>query len=207
MKADTNVYALQHSLVLGPGSVGFHEIIMQAIRNSDTVRDTLVYQVLGAIPVGGQILEVNPPFPNQNDTIQVRYYAKEGNGALKGVSPVFAHTGLITSASSSPSNWQNVQGNWGTADSLVWMSIVSSDVHEIGYSIPSFYGFNTVSTTVQQLAFVFRDSTGNLVGRDYGGQDIYYPISPLNGGFEARFFRPQNSIVLQQGQCIQLEAH
>ena len=43
-----------------------------------------------------QILSVTPAFPSQNDTVTIIYDATEGNGALTGVVPVYAHAGLIT---------------------------------------------------------------------------------------------------------------
>ena len=42
-----------------------------------------------------QILSVTPAFPSQNDTVTIIYDATEGNGALTGVVPVYAHAGLI----------------------------------------------------------------------------------------------------------------
>ncbi|MGB1735068.1 MAG: hypothetical protein ACPHGZ_01475, partial [Schleiferiaceae bacterium] len=46
-----------------------------------------------------QILTVTPAFPSQNDTVTIIYDATEGNGALTGVVPVYAHAGLITNQS------------------------------------------------------------------------------------------------------------
>ena len=43
-----------------------------------------------------QILSVSPAFPTINDVVTIVYDATEGNGALTGVSPVYAHTGVIT---------------------------------------------------------------------------------------------------------------
>ena len=60
----------------------------------------------------GQILSVDPPFPASQDTVSIIYDANKGNGALIGISPIYAHAGLITSASSSPTNWKFVQGVW-----------------------------------------------------------------------------------------------
>lgn len=88
-----------------------------------------------------QILTVTPAFPTQNDTVTVLYNAAEGNGALVGVSPVYAHAGLITSASTSPTNWQFVQGSWGQPTAKVLMTNLGNNRHEIRYHIPSFYGF------------------------------------------------------------------
>ena len=205
LNTDTGVYTLQHLISLANSPIGWRTLVLETTRNGQQVYDTLNFQVLGAQPVGGKILEVVPPFPTQNDTIQVIYDSFQGNGALKYTSPVFAHTGVITTASTSPSNWQHVQGNWGTADSSVWMQDLGGGKHSLYMDLPTFYGYSS-STIVEELAFVFRDSLGSLVGRSYGGEDIYYPITQNPGNFEGRFFTPSITHVLQSGQCLSLEA-
>ena len=64
----------------------------------------------------GQIIQINPAFPTVNDVITVQYDASQGNGGLVGITPVYAHTGVVTQ-SGLPSSWSYVQGNWGQADS------------------------------------------------------------------------------------------
>ena len=93
------------------------------------------------LSASGQILNIDPAFPTQNDTVTIVYDASQGNGALVGVVPVYAHAGLITNASTSPSDWQNVQGNWGTADPNTLMTPLGNNLHEISYHIPTYYGF------------------------------------------------------------------
>lgn len=191
---------------LGPNSSGQQTIILEAQRLGITVYDTLNFTVAPAQAVGGRILEVTPAFPTATDSVTVIYNASEGNAALLGVAPVFAHTGLITTSSTSASNWQFVQGTWGVADPKVQMAPLVTNKHLISYSIPSFYGTTSTTPTLQKLAFVFRDSTGTKVGRDLGGQDIFYPISINSTNFQARFFVPSNVHVIQQGQCLSLLA-
>ncbi|MFZ9597825.1 MAG: hypothetical protein ACO28T_05445, partial [Schleiferiaceae bacterium] len=102
------------------------------------------------VPVSAQILSVTPAFPTQNDTVTVVYDATQGNAALTGVSPVYAHAGLITSASTSLTNWQFVQGTWGQPTAKVLMTNLGNNKHQIKYHIPTFYGFPG-GTQVQQL--------------------------------------------------------
>jgi hypothetical protein len=73
--------------------------------------------------VHSQILEVTPAFPTINDQVTIIYDATQGNGALAGQTQVFAHTGVITATSTSPTNWQFTQGTWGTADADVAMTL------------------------------------------------------------------------------------
>ena len=65
----------------------------------------LILFVLIAQLLEAQILSVTPAFPSQNDTVTVIYDASEGNGALVGYTPVYAHAGLITNQSTSPTDW------------------------------------------------------------------------------------------------------
>jgi hypothetical protein len=140
-----------------------------------------------------QIVTSSSIFPTRHSTITVTYDATQGNGALVGVSPVYAHTGLITSRSTgTPPSWNYIQGNWGTADSRVLMTSIGNNKWTFNINIPSFYGDNTTDT-VMDLAFVFRDVSGNTVGRTASGGDIYVPIfsdslhcafiSPASGSF------------------------
>ena len=157
------------------------------------------------VPVSAQILSVTPAFPTQNDTVTVVYDATQGNAALTGVSPVYAHAGLITSASTSLTNWQFVQGTWGQPTAKVLMTNLGNNKHQIKYHIPTFYGFPG-GTQVQQLAFVFRNAAGTVVGRSADGTDIYYPIYPANSGLLAAFFAPVGPQIANPGDTLKLVA-
>lgn len=151
-----------------------------------------------------QVVSVDPAFPTQNDTVTITFDASEGNGALSGFVPVYAHTGIITQ-SGGPGNWQNVQGNWGTADPNVLMSSIGNDKHTITYHIPTFYNVGS-GTTLTELAFVFRDASGNTVGRASDGSDIFYPIYPANAGLLAAFISPSGTQIVNAGQNLSFNA-
>lgn len=161
--------------------------------------------VLSVLPSFGQILNVSPAFPTVDDAVTIIFNAQEGNGAITGVTPVYAHTGVITDQSTSPSNWLFVQGIWGTADNGVLMTDLGNDQHSITIDIDQFYGFPG-GTVVEQLAFVFRNTDGSIVGRSSGGSDIYYPVYPTNAGFLARFFSPESVELVDLGNQINVVA-
>lgn len=159
-----------------------------------------------AFGLNAQILDITPAFPTQNDVVTIIYDASQGNGALVGTTPVYGHMGLITTASTSPTDWKFVQGNWGTADPNTLMTDLGNDKHQITVDIPNFYGF-TSGTTVQKLAFVFRDANGNVVGRAADGSDIYYDVYPANAGLLAKFLKPyDNTQIATIGQSIEIKA-
>jgi len=149
-----------------------------------------------------QILTVTPAFPSQNDTVTIIYDATEGNGALTGVVPVYAHAGLITNQSTSATDWRHVQGNWGTPDATVLMTNLGNNLHKIEYHMPTFYGFGS-SVVVQQMAFVFRNGNGTIVGRDPNGNDIYYDVYPANAGLIAKFLAPSTTLLINPGDSIE----
>lgn len=149
---------------------------------------TLFTLLLFVIAIGNaQVVTTIPVFPTVNDTVTIIFDATQGNGALAGTSPVYAHTGLITDKSNSPSDWKNVQGSWGTADPRVLMTDLGNNRHSIRYHIRSFYNVNP-SDTVEQLSFVFRNATGSTVGRSFDGSDIYTPV--YDNGLYARIVAP-----------------
>jgi len=135
-----------------------------------------------------QIIQITPAFPTVNDVITVQYDATQGNGGLVGVSPIYTHTGVVTQ-SGLPSSWSYTQGNWGQADTNVLMTDLGNNIHELIIDIDQYYGFPT-GTNVAKLAFVFRNFNGSLEGKTATMGDIFYPIYPVNGGFQAAIIKP-----------------
>lgn len=149
-----------------------------------------------------QVVEVAPVFPRVSDNVTITFHAEQGNGALLGVSPVYAHTGLITSESVNGSDWKYVQGNWGTPDPKVLMESQGSNIHTISYTIRDYYGV-PAGEDVKSLAFVFRNANGSVVGRNGDGADIFYPVYPDDVEFLSVLLSPQQaSLALFEGEEI-----
>lgn len=167
-----------------------------------------IYSILAILFVSifasAQVVTFQPTFVTANDTVTVIYDASLGNGELVGVSKVYAHTGVITNASATNTDWRHVQGNWGTADSKVEMTSLGNNKHSIKYHINSFYGVPT-NESAYRLAFVFRDAAGNKVGRASDGSDIFVDL--FQGGYEARFTLPdQKGMIVDLNDQISLRA-
>lgn len=159
---------------------------------------------LSGYSLQAQVLNVTPSFPNIGDTVTIIYDATQGNGALEGVTPIYAHAGLITDQSTSPTDWKFVQGNWGTADVKVLMEDIGDNKHRIKYHIQSFYGA-PVGTNAQQLSFVFRNADGTTVGRSTDGSDIYYDLY-ASGQLAAAILAPDDVNLIQLGDSITINA-
>jgi 1,4-alpha-glucan branching enzyme len=140
-----------------------------------------------AFPMLAQV-QVNPPFPTTEDTVTVTYDATQGTGGLRGVMPVYAHTGVITNRSTSMSDWRFVVAQWGTDNPKVRMTPIGNDQHTLRFHIRSYYGVPDADT-VRNLAFVFRNANGSAEGKGAGGTDIFYPVYPA-GTFIARILSP-----------------
>lgn len=151
----------------------------------------------------GQVVTINPVIATADDSITVTFDATLGNAGLVGEQTVYAHTGLITSTSTSPSDWKYVQGNWGTDDARVKMTPIGNNKHTLRYHIRSFYGLPQ-NITALKLAFVFRNVNGSKEGKNTDGSDIYIDLS--QGGFFVQFKSPLSPQVLKQTDSITIAA-
>lgn len=151
-----------------------------------------------------QIIQISPAFPTVNDVISLHYDASQGNGGLIGISPVYTHTGVVTQ-NGLPSSWSYVQGNWGQADSNVIMTDLGNNIHELIIDIDQYYGFPP-GTNVAKLAFVFRNADGSLEGKTATMGDIFYPIYPINGGFQAAIIKPYTDLLVNINDTFSFEA-
>ncbi len=123
----------------------------------------------------GQALTWDPLFPTDNDTITITYNAKEGNKALEGVSPIWAHTGVITDKSPNPNYWLYTIAEWETNLPKAQMTNIGTDSWQIRFHVRSFYGV-PAGETIQNLALVFRNASGTKVGKTADNQDFFIPI-------------------------------
>jgi len=158
-----------------------------------------------------QIITTIPAFPTQNDTITVIYDASQGNGELINTLPVYAHTGVITSNSINESDWQHVVGDWGTNDPDVIMTPLGNHLHQLVIPVQEFYDIDE-GEEVYELAFVFRNINGTLVGRESDGGDIYYSLYEegndaiiVSPGFPDLYTNDENiDIIAQSSDTAQL---
>ena len=144
--------------------------------------------ILGCNALTAQFLQVSPLFPNRHERITITYDASQGNAALLNATPpIYCHTGLITSQSANSADWKNTQGVWGTADSHVLMTSIGNNKYTISFVVDSFYSDFTTDT-IYDLAFVFRNTDGSIVGRNADASNIM--LSMYNDSFQVGFINP-----------------
>ena len=160
--------------------------------------------VCWGVALQGQIIWTEPAFPTQDDVVTLYYDVAEGNAALVDEEPpcppcpfIYAHTGVITSESTSPADWQYVHNPWpngsnnSAANNGNTLLPVEGTVHSFdfgGLTLAEYYGVPD-GVTIEQLAFVFRNANnGSVVGKTADEGDIFYTVS--DGSFEVVLTNP-----------------
>jgi hypothetical protein len=150
---------------------------------------TILVATLLSKSASSQVVRSLPLFPSDNDNVTVFFDATQGNGALAGVAPpIYAHTGVLTNLSTSPTDWRHVQGIWGQASPNTLMTPQGNNLYSISFTPRVFYGV-PAADTLRSLAFVFRNTNGSIVGREANGGDIYLPLYAA-GQLHSRIFTP-----------------
>lgn len=154
-----------------------------------------------------QIITVTPAFPTVDDTVTIVYDASLGNAALTGITPVYIHTGLITSNSTSQTDWQYVQLlPWPSGNPKLLMTSLGNNKHQIKYHIRTYYGFTSTSEIASKMAFVFRNAAGTIVGKDPNNQDIYYDLYSGSSA-QVSFATPSNGTIYAMNANINITAN
>ncbi len=130
--------------------------------------------------VSAQVIVTLPVYPTDKDSVTVTFDATKGNGELKDVvPPIYAHTGVITNLSTSPSDWRYVIANWNQNLPKALMTPLGNNLYQIKMTpdIRLWYGV-PASEQILKLAFVFRNSDGSKCGREANGGDIFASVYP-----------------------------
>ncbi len=134
---------------------------------------------LGALQA--QIITTDPAAPVAGQPVTITYDASQGTAGLQDCGcDIYIHTGVITPASTSPSNWLFVPTRWGEAVEEWKLTPVAGQPNKYTYTFgPSIREYFNVpeGTEIRQVAMVFRDATGDREGKATGGQDIYVDVN------------------------------
>lgn len=134
--------------------------------------------MLCAYTMNAQVVYTEPPVIQQSTKdITIYFNASEGAAGLKGYTEdVYVHTGVITSASASSSDWKYAPA-WGDNSEKYKMTRVSDNLYSLTINdIKEYYGITSTEEIIKQLAFVFRAHDNSLEGKDTGGQDIFVDV-------------------------------
>ncbi len=143
--------------------------------------------------------------------VKIIFNPAEGNGGMVGATQCFAHTGLITSKSTSDSNWKYTICSWRDNSEKSKMQKEGDNwVLDIP-NINTFYGCPE-SEEIIKIAFVFNDgkingTNGEKEGKTSAGTDIFVELadpSVLVVRFQtpaSNRFIDQNSTMTIKGVC------
>jgi len=157
-----------------------------------------------------QLVWTNPSFPIESSPDTVYFNATLGSGGLAGYTgDVYAHTGVITDKSTSPSDWKYVKTNWGANTLATLLTRIAPDTYRllITPDIRAYYGVPP-GEKILQMAFVFRSAAqvnGNwLEGKTETGGDIF--INVYEAGLHVTFSLPdKNAVLVNLGEQIPVE--
>lgn len=166
----------------------------------------LVLITLSYLPgIYSQVITADKYFPKQTDQIVITFYADRGNKGLMGFTgDVYAHTGVITTSSISPTDWK-FHTIWGVNTPETKLSRISTDVYTLTISpdVLTYYGV-TVGETVLKLAFVFRSADTSKTGRNADGSDIFLDL--YGGGLLTKLLKPsQSQLIVPVNSVIEIE--
>jgi len=146
----------------------------------------------------------SPTFASDKDTVTVTYDATQGSAGLKNYTTgdVYVHVGLITSKSTSSSDWKYVNPTATAGQSTAWgvnttqTKCTRLTATTYSYVIPGIRSFFHVTDTteiIQKVAFVFRSAspyTGTTYyeGKTSAGGDIFLTVS--NPGLNVKITAP-----------------
>lgn len=134
-----------------------------------------------------QLITVTPTLPTDQSSVEVVFDASLGNAGLVGYTgDIYAHAGVITTLSTSSSDWKYVITPWPNGTNLSLANTAQNKLVSLGNNkwklviSPSIRSYFNVPAgeVIQKLAFVFRSADGSKVGKTSTGGDIFYDVSP-----------------------------
>lgn len=132
--------------------------------------------VLCTMLLVAQVIPTPNPIPvGYTGEVTIIYDPAGGNGGMVGATKCYAHTGLITSASTSDSDWKNVIGSWRGSNQP---QLTATDDGKWKLVIDNIFTFYNVpeTTNIKKLAFVFHDGPGgSKEGKSTSG-DIFITL-------------------------------
>ncbi len=157
--------------------------------------------VLGTLYLVAQVT-TTPAFIQKGykGEIIVTFNPAEGNKGMVGATACYAHTGLITSNSSTGSDWKYATKTWRGGDAKYKMTKVGNNWQLTIPNIYTYYGCPE-SEEIKQIAFVFNDGPGgNKEGKTAEGTDIF--IDLVEAGLSAKINTPAEDLLIAEGEKI-----
>jgi len=163
-----------------------------------------------------QLVSTNPQFVTQDTGVtQITFDAAStvGNLGLKGYTgDVYAHVGVITSASTGTTDWKYVVTPWPSTTNLTLANTTKNKLTSLGNDkwmltlTPGVRGYFGVpaNETIQKIALVFRNADGTKQGKTASGGDIFVDL--VQTGLNVSFTNPAANQSVAVGTVMNIQA-
>jgi hypothetical protein len=146
--------------------------------------------------------------------VTITFNAAEGNKGLQGHSgEVYAHTGVLTSESQTPSDWQYVKTDWGENTPETKLTQIGSNTYRLTItpSIREYYGV-PADEVIEQIALVFRSGEpvggGYREGKTESNGDIFVEVYEEDPGLILTIANPEmNDVLIQPSGQLNIRAN
>jgi len=152
--------------------------------------------------VNAQIVTTNPAFVTDSISAEIIFDAA-GTGLNNYTgTDIYAHTGVITSKSTSDADWKYAP-EWLDNDPKYKLSSLGNNRWKLDISpdIRNYYGVPQDEKIIK-LAFVFRNGDGSKEAKD-NGKDIFVEVS--ENGLQVRFEKPLTDQLLDKNTSLPIE--
>lgn len=126
-----------------------------------------------------QVTSEPSPLLEDSENVIIYFHADQGNKGLinqPSTAGIYAHTGVITTASVSDSDWKYAP-KWGDNAEKYKLEYVSPNLWKLNIgNIRSFYGITNPDEYVKSLAFVFRNADNTKEGKAENNKDIFIDV-------------------------------
>ena len=152
---------------------------------------TLALVFFARCVASAQLLQWQPVFPHDTSSVSVTVDCSEGNRGLfnyVSTNDVYVHVGLITSQSTSSSDWRYVPFTWGTTNPAAHAVYLGNNKYQ--YTINNIRSFFSVPAgeQVYKVAILFRNGSGSQKEANTDGSDMFVPV--YNSSLATRFLQP-----------------
>src|SRR5690554_211869 len=131
-----------------------------------------------------------PAFPSATGEVAIYFDPSKGDRGLENFSgDVYAHIGVITSASNGPTDWKHTKTEWNENTAANRMTRLEGGLYELKITPGEFFGV-PASETITHIAIVFRNADGTRTGRNADGSDVFIKVYDANA-LNVRFAAPE----------------
>ncbi|MGL4411461.1 MAG: alpha-amylase family glycosyl hydrolase [Bacteroidales bacterium] len=158
--------------------------------------------LLCLLTIKAELITTNPSFVTESGTVEITFDATKGNMGMVGATDCYAHIGIITSKSTSNSDWKYVKAEWNENTNDCKLTSLGSNKWKLTLTpnIRSYFNVTDDSEKIYKLAMVFRNSNGSKEGKDVGNGDIFVDV--YEPGLNLSIISPKNNAITTADQSL-----